>query len=201
MIVCLAFVERARSPLGLWLVIGSMALTALALVGWFAARGRRESVPVIPEAQQVSRHVTVRPDVAHATEFRRDRSGVVNTTILPHPDDAPLALLEFDDASATVAVRSPENIIGRHTSVDIRIPDVRVSRRHAKLSSRPGGEFEIRNLTADRPEPNPMRINGDHVEHARLRDGDVVDLGGVIFRFKQAAIGLRTGASRSERHP
>ncbi len=201
MVVCLAFFERARLPLGLWLVIGSLALTALALVGWFAARARREPVPIMPEAQPVTHHVTVRPDVAHATELRLDRSGVMNATVMPHPDDAPLALLEFDDASATVAVRSPENVIGRHTSVDIRIPDVRVSRQHATLCVGPGGAFEIRNLTADRSDPNPMRINGEHVEHARLRDGDEVDLGGVTFRFKQAAHGLRTGASRSERHP
>lgn len=187
--------------MGLWLLIGCMALTALALVGRSAARARREPVPVLHESQPISHHVASRHEVADATELRRDRSGVVNATILPHPDDAPLALLVFDDANATVAIRSTENVIGRHTSVDIRIPDVRVSRHHAKLRAGPGGEFEIRNLTATRSDPNPMRINGEHVEHACLRDGDVVDLGGVTFTFKQAAQGLRTGASRSERYP
>ena len=39
---------------------------------------------------------------------------------------------------------------------------------------------------ADRAEPNPILINGEIKEHATLKDGDRVSLGGVGFVFRSA---------------
>jgi pSer/pThr/pTyr-binding forkhead associated (FHA) protein len=86
-----------------------------------------------------------------------------------------------------VAVLQPEVVIGRHSEDDIRVPDVRVSRHHARLVAKRGGGFEIHNLTAVRSEPNPMLVNGEAREHADINDGDVVSLGGVNFTFRAAA--------------
>jgi Kef-type K+ transport system membrane component KefB len=78
-----------------------------------------------------------------------------------------------------------EEFIGRHSENDIRIPDVRVSRRHARLVGM-GGRYELHNLTAVRSEPNPILINDVEREHAVLADGDVISLGGVKLRYRAA---------------
>lgn len=103
-----------------------------------------------------------------------------------NPSGAPLAVLEFDSPPWSVAMTTPEVVIGRHSQDDIRITDVRVSRHHAKLIARREGGFEIHNLTSVRSEPNPMLVNGEPREHADIDDGDVVTLGGVSFTFKPA---------------
>lgn len=112
---------------------------------------------------------------------------VPNITVPPHPEDRLLATLVFDGPPGQVPVRRGELVIGRHSSDDVRIADVRVSRHHARLVARDDGGFEIHNLTSVRPEPNPMQINGADREHAEIAEGDVVTLGGVSFQFRLAA--------------
>ena len=70
------------------------------------------------------------------------------------------AVLEFDSPPWAVTLTTAEVMIGRHSQDDVRIPDVRVSRHHAKLIAVRQGGFEIHNLTAVRSEPNPMLVNG-----------------------------------------
>ncbi|MFV0294808.1 MAG: cation:proton antiporter [Hyphomicrobiaceae bacterium] len=85
----------------------------------------------------------------------------------------------------SVPVTSPSAVIGRHSEDDIRINDIRVSRRHARLNETAGGRFELHNLTADRANANPMIVNGELKEHVVLADGDVVGLGGApAFTFR-----------------
>ena len=91
--------------------------------------------------------------------------------------------LLIDEVAEPVPVTKPEVIIGRHSQDDIRLADVRVSRHHARLVQS-GDGYEIHNLTAVRSEPNSMLVNGIEKEHTPLRDGDVVSLGGVTFKFK-----------------
>ena len=113
------------------------------------------------------------------------------TTPVPEPLPAPAAVhaggpvLIFDERLGTVRMEKPEVIIGRHSSDDIRINDVRVSRHHARLLQT-DGKVEIHNQTAVRSEPNPILINGVEKEHAELHDGDRVSLGGVQFTFRKA---------------
>jgi hypothetical protein len=98
-----------------------------------------------------------------------------------------LARLEFADThGGIIDVTSPRTVIGRHSDANIRVNDVRVSRHHALLVLGDGGTFEIHNQMADRAEPNPILINGEIREHAVLRDGDRVSLGGVSFTFRYA---------------
>lgn len=134
-----------------------------------------------------------RPDTSSASTSASDDAGSAALPGMPARPDAAipssttLAVLEFDTAPWSVAMTTPEVVIGRHSQDDIRISDVRVSRHHAKLVARREGGFEIHNLTSVRSEPNPMLINGEPREHADIDDGDVVTLGGVSFTFKPAA--------------
>ena len=91
--------------------------------------------------------------------------------------------LVFDGGLGIVPLTKPDQTLGRHTDDDIRIPDVRVSRHHARLTSA-DGKYVIHNLTALRSEPNPLLINGVEREHAELHDGDEVSMGGVTFTFR-----------------
>ena len=134
-----------------------------------------------------------RPDTSSASPSAPNDAGSAAVPGMPTrpdaaiPASATLAVLEFDTAPWSVAMTTPEVVIGRHSQDDIRISDVRVSRHHAKLVARREGGFEIHNLTSVRSEPNPMLINGEPREHADIDDGDVVTLGGVSFTFKPAA--------------
>lgn len=96
-----------------------------------------------------------------------------------------LARLEFPESQGGVIdVTSPRTVIGRHSDANIRVNDVRVSRHHALLVLGDGGNFEIHNQMADRAEPNPILVNGQIREHAVLKDGDRISLGGVGFTFR-----------------
>ena len=95
-------------------------------------------------------------------------------------------VLQFEDNVGTVPLVKSEVVIGRHSQDDIRVPDVRVSRHHARLRLIDGGKVELTNLTADRSEPNPVTVNGVEKEHAVLVDGDRVSLGGVVFTLRMA---------------
>jgi Kef-type K+ transport system membrane component KefB len=102
-----------------------------------------------------------------------------------------MATLEFEGGFGKFDLMRGAVTIGRHSEDEIRINDVRVSRRHARLTVTPEGRFELANLTADRASANPITINGVEHEHAVLADGDKVVLGGgpafVVRYAKRAA--------------
>lgn len=89
-------------------------------------------------------------------------------------------------------VRSPCRI-GRHSTDDVVVDDVRVSRHHARLERKADGGIEIHNETAGRSEPNPLLVNGEYRETALLADGDMISLGGVELRVH--IVGADRGAA------
>lgn len=107
----------------------------------------------------------------------------------PQQPSLPRALpnLEFGGTLGTIAMPKTEVVIGRHSSDDIPISDVRISRHHARLHLGPNGRYIIVNQTAVRSEPNPVQINGKTREEAELNNGDIVSIGGVQFTFRDAA--------------
>lgn len=109
----------------------------------------------------------------------------------PLPPTIPaLATLEFEQGLGTFKVTSPTASLGRHSEDDIRINDIRVSRRHARLTQTSEGKFEIHNQTADRANANPMLVNAVLCEHVVLADGDKVVLGGApafVFHYAKPA--------------
>jgi ABC-type multidrug transport system ATPase subunit len=86
--------------------------------------------------------------------------------------------------------------IGRATDNDIVIPDVLASRHHATLIPSSGGT-EIR----DHKSINGTFVNGQRVDSAMLREGDVVTIGnidlvfagGTLARRNESAAATRTG--------
>jgi hypothetical protein len=106
-----------------------------------------------------------------------------------------LALLVFNEGGRRVEIRNPVTIIGRNNTDDVRLNDVRVSRRHARLERTADGAFEIHNETASRSEPNALLVNGVYREHAVVTDGDTISLGGISFVFHPVPTTAKTGAN------
>ena len=165
-----------------WIVIPLIGLIAAGAWVW-ARRHLVGALPVVRGRAAAERQAAV--EVRSAVEKSYIAPVVTNTSIPRLPENEPVAVLEFEGPPGTVTVATGEYVIGRHSDDDVRVPDVRVSRHHARLVAR-NGVCEILNLTAARDPANPMLVNGETTNHARLGDGDVVTLGGVGFKLRLA---------------
>jgi chromosome segregation ATPase len=90
-------------------------------------------------------------------------------------------LLPLDDSDAPELRLGRQTTIGRAAESDLRLNDSSVSRRHAVVTVGPNGAF-IEDLRS----ANGVRLNRQRVRHARLVDGDVIELGLKPFRFTLA---------------
>jgi DNA-binding CsgD family transcriptional regulator len=85
----------------------------------------------------------------------------------------------IDEATGSSRKLSPgTTMIGRGTDLDLVVADPSVSRLHAEITVR--GEYAF--VTDLGLSTNGTRVNGRPVGRRRLRDGDVLTLGGASFR-------------------
>jgi len=87
-------------------------------------------------------------------------------------------LVPLDNSDAPALPLGRQTTIGRAAESDLRVRDSSVSRRHAVVTIGPKGAF-IEDLCS----VNGVKLNHQRVRHARLVDGDVVELGLKPFRF------------------
>ena len=103
--------------------------------------------------------------------------------ILPPPVSLPLAYLQRqDEASKRIPLTKPANRIGRSPENDIVFNNTSVSGYHAEIHTRRDGIFHITDLGSG----NGLRVNDRPVAQTALKNGDLVELGEVRFRFYQA---------------
>lgn len=81
-------------------------------------------------------------------------------------------LLPIDHAGPRVPLVAEQLRLGRDTTCDVVIPDLTVSRRHARIT-RDGSDTVIEDLGSS----GGTYLNGARVERAVLRSGDVIRLG------------------------
>jgi pSer/pThr/pTyr-binding forkhead associated (FHA) protein len=120
----------------------------------------------------------------------------VATQVVPPP--APKATEVFFDLGAELAVTDgpdrgkhfnltkPAITIGRSGARqnDVTLSDASVSREHAKIIySAAEKTFRLINESAT----NPVRLNGNAVDTALIKDGDTLQLGSTIFKFNKRA--------------
>jgi pSer/pThr/pTyr-binding forkhead associated (FHA) protein len=88
--------------------------------------------------------------------------------------------LAYEDAGSTrlVALEKAVTHLGRGFTVDVRIEDQSVSRRHAVIDVRREGTRILDNRSA-----NGTFVNGRPVSDAPLRDRDVIRLGRVALVY------------------
>jgi pSer/pThr/pTyr-binding forkhead associated (FHA) protein len=97
----------------------------------------------------------------------------------PPPDFVPLWLVLEGGAGARVELCRTDNLVGRHSEADVRLPLPDVSRRHCRFVWSPAGWRVI-----DLDSLNGVFLNDVKVRQAELRPGDRVRLGGFTFRIE-----------------
>jgi pSer/pThr/pTyr-binding forkhead associated (FHA) protein len=90
--------------------------------------------------------------------------------------EAALVHVRSDGQQQTVPLRAGKVVIGRQDDCQIRIPSPQVSRHHCELTSGAGG-LRVRDLGSS----NGTIVNGQRVEDASLRPGDVLSIGPMLF--------------------
>jgi pSer/pThr/pTyr-binding forkhead associated (FHA) protein len=100
------------------------------------------------------------------------------------PQLPPGRYLAIEDAGEVVLMRLTGDVVrvGRSSANDIVLDDASVSRRHALLARR--GETTV---VLDDRSLNGVRVNGERVSEAPLRDGDALLLGHVALRYVERA--------------
>ena len=73
-------------------------------------------------------------------------------------------------------------VLGRSNTCDIPVPDPIVSRRHCEISEM-GQTIQLKDLGSS----NATLVNGVPVQEAKLKAGDEISLGGIVFVVAQAA--------------
>ena len=91
--------------------------------------------------------------------------------------------MELAEQDKVYHLECDEILIGRHASADIRLPDMSVSRYHAMLNVT-DGKWTITDIGSK----SGIYINGTPVQHARLRENDVIMLGNrrLVFRKRRS---------------
>ena len=96
------------------------------------------------------------------------------------PQLAPGRYVTIEDAGELVLLPLAADVVraGRSPANDIVLDDASVSRRHALLARRGEATWIL-----DDRSLNGVRVNGERVSEAALRDGDVLTLGNVAVRY------------------
>lgn len=100
----------------------------------------------------------------------------------PEPPAPPLAYLEMQDAdSKRVPITQKASRIGRNPSNDIVFANTSISGYHAEIHAKRDGTFYISDLGSG----NGVVVNNERIaQSADLKEGDLVELGEVRFRFR-----------------
>jgi hypothetical protein len=92
--------------------------------------------------------------------------------------------IAIEDAGELVLLPLASDVVraGRSPANDIVLDDASVSRRHALLARRGDATWIL-----DDRSLNGVRVNGERVSEAALRDGDAIALGNVAVRYVERA--------------
>jgi len=91
-----------------------------------------------------------------------------------------LATVTVSDLHHDIALEGERLVIGRLAECEVTLGDSNVSRRHAAFT-REGDGWAIEDLGST----NGTRLNGEKIKHARLRDGDLIEVGATQLRFHE----------------
>lgn len=103
-----------------------------------------------------------------------------STRVLPSASPTETARIETPDGKRHTLRGT--TTLGRLPSCEVSIDDPSVSRRHARILSA-DGQWTVEDLGST----NGVKINGQPVGRAHLRDGDRLELGGVSLNFSLEA--------------
>lgn len=132
------------------------------------------------QLRRLERYATSSAQVLSRIKVNIDRESSASIPLAPEvaADNATLVPLDDSDAPPLPLPLGRHTTIGRAPESDLRLTDSSVSRRHAVLTVGPKGAFieDVRSV-------NGVSVNRQRIRHARLVDGDVIELGLRRFRF------------------
>ena len=130
------------------------------------------------QLRRLERYASTSAQVLSRIKVGIDRGNIsAPSETLQFPDDG-ATLIPLDDSDAPALPLGRHTTIGRAPESDLRLKDSSVSRRHAVVTIGPKGAFieDVRSV-------NGVTVNRRRIRHARLADGDVIELGLRRFRF------------------
>jgi len=95
-----------------------------------------------------------------------------------------------------IALFRPVLLIGRHLECDVRLDSPKISRRHCCVAI-----AYDRVLIRDLGSRNGVRVNGRQVEEARLKPGDELAIGPILFRLELEIESPDSSPTASSRKP
>jgi hypothetical protein len=125
------------------------------------------------------------------------RKGVLPMIPSVKLDDEPVGLLDVtleSERTCYILTKSTGKVkVGRHSSCDIEIMDPSISRDHFAIniisSGLPGESGgELRFELEDSKSFNKTKLNGEPVDSALLKDGDIIEAGRARLRFRSLAL-------------
>jgi pSer/pThr/pTyr-binding forkhead associated (FHA) protein len=79
----------------------------------------------------------------------------------------------------TLDLAKPDQLMGRHSTADIRLPLADVSRRHCRIVF-----FESRWHIIDLDSLNGVFVNNQRIREAVLKQGDRIRIGSFVFEVR-----------------
>jgi diguanylate cyclase (GGDEF)-like protein len=95
-----------------------------------------------------------------------------------------LVFLNGDLLAVPIPLEREVVILGRALEADVRINDIKVSRRHASIMTSSDSEGAPTYLLSDLKSGNGTSLNGENVEKETLHHGDKIKIGKHILRFE-----------------
>lgn len=137
------------------------------------------------QVRRLERYASTSAQVLSRIKLGIERESNTPTSEMPEFPDDGATLIPLDDSDAPPLPLGRHTTIGRAPESDLCLKDSSVSRRHAVVTIGPKGAFieDIRSV-------NGVTVNRQRIRHARLADGDVVELGLRRFRFTTPPAGV-----------
>lgn len=117
----------------------------------------------------------------HALEYMEEASPAPTLPPPAFPEaDAPEPWLEAAGTGKTIPLTKETTYFGNSSSDDILIPGLMIGKQFASIDRK--GTVWVLNLLVKRF--SHIKVNGEEVTSARLKDGDAIEVGGVSFVFR-----------------
>lgn len=111
--------------------------------------------------------------------------------IVPLEGQAFLLISQGEGAGRQIELKDTPLIIGRSSECDLRLLNRSVSRLHCRVWRDPGG-YWLRDLNST----NKTYLNERPMVEARLKDGDLISVGGTILKFAVSGGGVEQAESQ-----
>ncbi len=120
------------------------------------------------------------------TPFRPDETIQLSTEMLcaaRAAHRASLVVLSGWEIGREIQLTEPETIFGRSPEVGVQIVSPSMSRQHARIARQRDEDGAFHFEVVDLQSLNGTQVNSSTISTARLKHGDTIQMGDVVFRF------------------